>query len=117
MSVQEITLDLDGYDHENIELTLLRAWHTLRRQDEVIRLRGRVSSSGNGIHISAWIRADEETARMYRGMLGDDTQRHHYDYLRDRQAKNVLFDQKQDGSVAGPWRTNVDTLLGDYRAK
>lgn len=80
-------------------------------------LQGRISSSGEGVHIKATYHnalTDRQSLNIRRA-LGDDNQRIHYDETRP-QAKpsQILFDYK-NGKRAGEWTTDLEHLLRMYR--
>lgn len=107
MEVRRVTADIDNAT----ELEVVTAW---QRLSELGMVKGRVSSGGEGVHLTVFARLSEDSVKVMRRLAYDDTRRFHFDYTRNRTAKQVLFKHKP-GRKAGPWRTELDHLIADLQ--
>jgi hypothetical protein len=104
---RRVTIDLDDAD----PLGVLKSWRRLAEAGGY-DVEGRVSQSGEGVHIRAWFDAEEidgvaiETLRM---AAGDDRTRIDYDRRHDSKPQQVLFEG------ATPWRADVWAVVDDLR--
>lgn len=81
-------------------------------------LEGRISSSGEGVHIRATYHTpltDRQSLNIRRA-LGDDHQRIHYDETRpEAKPSQILFDRKNGKAAAGQWTRDHEHLQRMYR--
>lgn len=109
---QHVTIDLDRPSRLQITST----WYNLR-YSRPMSLEGRISSSGEGVHIRATYHTpltDRQSLNIRRA-LGDDHQRIHYDETRpDAKPSQILFDKK-NGKTAGQWTADHEHLQRMYR--
>lgn len=100
-----VTIDLD----DATPLDVLRAAAELRSAG-CYDVEARVSSSGEGAHVKAWIGADaidEAGVERLRIGAGDHAKRTELDREHRVKPPQILFTRKPDGE-AGPWTTPVD---------
>lgn len=93
-------------------MEITRSWSYLNNIGEDVK--GRVSSSGYGIHLRAERASDTKLAEAERRIAGDDSKRIALDIERDYRPPQVLFDLKED-KHAGPWVESLDSLIRLYR--
>jgi hypothetical protein len=97
MIADRLTLDIDSYI-PNFRLVAIRAWYALQRHDEVTEVTTHVSTSGEGIHLTAHLttRLDQDTRMQLRRTLGDDQKRVDLDIERGRvgHATDICWTQK-----------------------
>lgn len=104
-----VSVDLD----EPSIFEVVQSWTRLQELGGDVK--GRVSSSGSGIHlVGDGIDVNSEKAVEERLYCGDDKYRVHLDVVRDYRPPQTLFDVKQ-GKRAGEWTRNLDHLIGEYR--
>jgi len=104
------TIDLD--DPRPIDI--LKAWHRLADHGDG-HVHGRVSSSGEGVHLKVH-GCDEETVARLRRLCGDDRKRREFDAATDLKPKQILFASKPTGT-AGEWTDDLDRVLAEYRRR
>lgn len=96
-----VTVDLDDAD----PLDVVRTWHGLTDAG-AYDVEARVSASGEGFHVRAWVDADEwdeQTVECMRLAVGDHPRRVWMDREHVHKPAQVLFSRKPTGE-AGPWR-------------
>jgi hypothetical protein len=104
-----VTLDLD--DPHPVEVQ--RAWYRLRDAG-VERVQGRVSSSGDGVHLRAFgYDGGREACDRLRRDAGDHGVRVEYDNVYGRKPRQILFDSKGDND-AGPWVDTLPSIIDAY---
>jgi len=109
-----ISLDLDS--PSVFEVT--RAWFYLSRRGLV---QGRVSSSGNGIHIKCFKHGlSEREIETIRMKLGGDTRRIEMDRNSDYKFDQIMFTSKENletnrWETAGPWYKDLYDLVSNYQ--
>lgn len=106
------TIDLD----RPTRLDIIRVWYNLRHTRPRV-LKGRISSSGEGVHIVAALSSpvNEEELLSIRRALGDDPRRILYDETRpEAKPSQILFDTK-NGKHAGEWVYDIESLERKYR--
>ena len=112
IKTQFVTIDLDRPSR----LQITAVWYNLR-YSRPMSLEGRISSSGEGVHIRATYHTpltDRQSLNIRRA-LGDDHQRIHYDETRpEAKPSQILFDIKR-GRAAGEWTTDIEHLQRMYR--
>lgn len=107
-----VTIDLDRPSR----LDIIRVWYNLRHTHPRI-LKGRISSSGEGVHIVAAMSSpiEEQEALAIRRALGDDPNRIIFDEQRpESKPSQILFDSKR-GKHAGEWVYDLESLERKYR--
>lgn len=110
---RRVSVDLD----KPSRLHILQTWHNAARMFPGALLRGRISSGGKGVHITADLPdpIPYEAMISARRYLGDDPKRIHYDDVRpDAKPSQILFDLKR-GRRAGAWTTDPEHLQRMYR--
>jgi hypothetical protein len=109
-----VTVDLD----EPRLYEIRRAWSILDRAGKG-PLKGRVSSSGTGVHVKVHrFDGDERDTHEIRRLAGDDPKRLEFDGKLSKKPKQILFGSKPTaGDHAGEWRDSLDHLLCDYRLR
>lgn len=106
-----VTVDLDSPSLFQITKIWMRARNHLPDGNQ----RGRVSSSGRGIHIKVvGLDIDETEARHFRRCLSDDPMRIELDIRRGYRPNQVLFSKKEKRE-AGPWVDSLESLLRNYQ--
>ena len=112
IKTQFVTIDLDRPSR----LQITAVWYNLR-YSRPMSLEGRLSSSGEGVHIRATYHkplTDRQSLNVRRA-LGDDHQRIHYDETRpEAKPSQILFDTK-NGKTAGQWTGDLEHLQRMYR--
>lgn len=103
-----VTVDLD----RPTVFQVVRSWHTLESFGGTVR--GRVSSSGEGVHLRADGCRTRGIAERERRIAGDDAKRIDLDIERDYRPSQVLFDSK-GGKKAGSWVDDMESLLTEYQ--
>lgn len=107
-----VTIDLDRPSR----LQITAVWYNLL-YSRPMSLEGRLSSSGEGVHIRATYHkplTDRQSLNVRRA-LGDDHQRIHYDETRpEAKPSQILFDTK-NGKTAGQWTADLEHLQRMYR--
>ena len=109
-----VTIDLDT----PTRLQILQTWNRL---EGIGTPQGRVSSSGNGVHIRVEDAPEDMHASGPKGLLfrlfaGDDKSRVYVDGMVRRDPPNVAFDHKPQGD-AGRWVRNVEELISELVAE
>lgn len=107
-----ITIDLD----RPARVRILQAWYNLSRIGPAT-IQGRISSSGEGVHIAARLHEPitYEAMMEIRRELGDDPRRIYFDEVRpEAKPSQILFDIKR-GRAAGEWTTDIEHLQRMYR--
>lgn len=108
-----VSVDLD----KPSRLCILKTWSNARAMFPGTRIRGRISSSGEGVHIVIDLQEPIPYTAMInaRRELSDDHKRIHYDETRpDSKPCQILFDTK-NGKRAGEWTTDIEHLQRMYR--
>lgn len=105
------TLDLD----EPTEIEIIRKWQELMNHGDG-RVFGRVSSSGEGVHLKVHGCTETEAAHL-REYLGDDPDRRRFDRDSTLKPKQILFTSKPGKEGAGEWRRDRDRVLAEYRRR
>jgi len=105
------TIDLD----DPTELAVERAWQRLKGHGEGT-VYGRVSSSGEGVHLKVH-GCDEDTVERLRAVCGDDQKRRDFDANSELKPKQILFSSKPDSEGASEWTTDIDRVLSEYRRR
>jgi hypothetical protein len=112
IKTQFVTIDLDRPSR----LQITAVWYNLR-YSRPMSLEGRISSSGEGVHIRATYHkplTDRQSLNIRRA-LGDDHQRIYYDETRpEAKPSQILFDTK-NGKTAGQWTADLEHLQRMYR--
>jgi len=103
------TLDLD----DPAEIDVISAWNRLKNHGDG-RVFGRISASGEGIHLKVH-KCDPEQVREIRRRLGDDQKRRDMDAESELKPAQILFSSKPGDKSAGEWTTNLDKLITQYR--
>lgn len=111
--IGRITVDLDNPSRFEI----VRSWYRISDRSE--KVKGRVSSSGEGIHlIGEGAEVQSELALKERMVCLDDPSRIEMDQKRPWRPSQVLFDSKTIGGdqelTAGDWVESLEKLLGEY---
>lgn len=107
--VNSVTVDLDNPNP--VEITI--AWNILAKLG-ADRVRGRLSSSKQGVHLEASGLVDGERLAVHiRRMSGDDPERVGKDIEKGWRPSQVTFDSK-DGKEAGPWVDCPFNLVDQY---
>jgi len=103
-----ITVDLDEPTHDKI----VKAWGRVALFGPVV---GRVSKSGNGVHIKSkqTVPQDVPPAPLARWWCLDDEKRIEEDKKNTVDSNQVLWDDT-NGLQAGEWQDSLSDLLGDY---
>lgn len=105
------TVDLD----DPSELDVQQAWNRLAEYGDG-RVLGRVSSSGEGVHLKVHgvepDRVDEARRRC-----GDDAKRRDFDANTALKPKQILFSEKPDREGASEWTDDIDRVLSEYRRR
>ena len=104
-----VTVDLDAPTHDKIAL----AWRRVSAFGPTV---GRVSKSGNGVHLKSrkTVPQDVPVRPLLRWYCLDDEKRIKEDKNATIKENQVLWDST-DGLSAGPWRQSLAELLIDYR--
>jgi hypothetical protein len=105
------TLDLD----DPSEIEILKAWRRLSRFGDG-RVKGRVSSSGSGIHLKVH-GCSEAESRKARLICGDDPKRVKFDQESDLKPKQIMFSSKPAAEGASEWTPDMESVLGEYRRR
>jgi len=104
-----VTTDLD----DPTRFDIVQSWHRLENISE--RIEGRISSSGNGIHMRGFgVETDDGLAERYRRICGDDPFRIYLDKKMYWRPSQVLYDEK-DGKRSGSWVDTLTELLARYQ--
>lgn len=109
-----ISIDLD----EPTVMRVVSSWHSLDKLGEV---QGRVSSSGNGVHLKCFNHGlSEDKITVVRHRLGDDKRRIALDQNSEIKPDQIAFTDKLDLETgkwgeAGPWHEDMEMLITDYR--
>jgi len=104
-----VTIDLD----DPAEIEILKSWNRLTNYGDG-RVYGRISSSGEGIHLKVH-GEDPENVELARMIAGDDPKRLRFDRDSRLKPKQILFSSKPNGDTAGEWTTDKERLIGRYR--
>ena len=104
------TIDLD--DPTDIEI--MQAWNDLEQVGDG-RVKGRVSSSGSGVHLKVH-GCEESTVRRLRRQH-DDEKRVGFDEKSDLKPEQILFSSKPTGEGASDWTADLDHLLEIYQRR
>ena len=105
------TVDLD----DPTDMDILKAWNRLADHGDG-EVYGRVSSSGEGVHLKVH-GCDEDTVERLRRVCGDDVKRRDFDAGTDLKPKQILFSSKPAGGEAGEWTTDREAVLAAYRRR
>lgn len=109
-----VTVDLD----KPTRLDIVSAWYNVKSIDPDGNVQGRISSSGEGVHIRSRPVAPfpvpiNETERR---VCGDDPKRVDIDKENTIESNQVLWDTKY-GKEAGEWTTDVNHLVKEYQKR
>lgn len=104
------TVDLD----DPSEFDVLRVWNRLGRYGDG-HVFGRVSSSGEGVHLKVH-GCDADLVPQIRRECCDDAVRRQFDSETALKPKQILFASKPTGE-AGEWTDDVEDVLADYRRR
>jgi hypothetical protein len=105
------TVDLD----DPTDMDILKAWNRLADHGDG-EVYGRVSSSGEGVHLKVH-GCDEDTVERLRRLCGDDVKRRDFDAKTRLKPKQILFSSKPGQDGAGEWTTDMDRVVSEYRRR
>lgn len=108
-TIRYVTVDLDF----PTVLQITTVWNRMEKDCEIVQ--GRVSSSGNGVHLRGTEPpTNDSVAEQLRRIYGDDPKRIQFDIERDNRPSQVLFDSKR-GKDAGEWYYHINGVIADYK--
>ncbi len=108
----KISIDLDS----PTGIMVFRAWYGLQRCGYLVS--GRISASGNGIHLMGIMPQFGDIRETYdiRRFLGDDPKRVYFDESAPPgKPQAILFDEKK-GKYASEWIDDILQLIDSYGA-
>lgn len=105
------TIDLDDPTPADV----IESWLKLSQYGEG-RVYGRISSSGEGVHLKVHNCSPRESLAA-RLECGDDLRRLEFDTTTDLKPKQILFSSKPASDGAGEWTTDLTAVIDAYRER
>lgn len=103
------TIDLDDPTPADV----IESWTILTQYGEG-RVYGRVSSSGQGVHLKVH-QCDPRESLAARVEAGDDLRRLELDLGTDLKPKQIMFSDKPASDGAGEWTRDLSAVIENYR--